>query len=146
MESLPNSSDISVSLPATLVQSTTTPVAPTPPLDIDYDSSSSSETMNLSLPSSVTNLAPPSAKKILHCKVPPGFAKQPSRCMLSLRCQHSSCFACIPNSLTPRICFATHTVCKFALQHTMSTKICFATHYVQSRPCWRHTLHVYYYI
>jgi len=57
MESLPNSSDISVGLPATPPQSTTPPGAPTPPLDLDYDSSTSSEIMNSSLPSPVTRLA-----------------------------------------------------------------------------------------
>ena len=58
MESLPNSSDISVGLPATPPQSTTPPGALPPPLDLDYDSSASSETMNSSSPSSVTKLAP----------------------------------------------------------------------------------------
>jgi len=58
IESLSNSSDISVSLPATPSQSTTPPGAPTPPLDIDYDSSTSSETMISSLTSPVTKLAP----------------------------------------------------------------------------------------
>jgi len=58
MESLPNSSDISIGLPATSPQSTSPLGAPTLPLDIDYDSSTSSETMNLSPPSPVTKLAP----------------------------------------------------------------------------------------
>jgi len=58
MESLPNSSDISVGLPATPPQSTTPPGASTPPLDLDYDSSTSSETMNSCPPSLVTKLAP----------------------------------------------------------------------------------------
>jgi len=58
IESLPNSPDNSVGLPATPPQSTTPPRAPTPPLDIDYDSSTSSETMNSSPPSPVTKLAP----------------------------------------------------------------------------------------
>jgi len=58
MKSLPNSSDISVGLPATPPQSTTPPGAPTPPHDLDYDSSTSSETMNSSPPSPVTKLAP----------------------------------------------------------------------------------------
>jgi len=55
MESLPNSSDVSVGLPASTPQSTTPPGAPTPPLDLDYYSSTSSETMNSS---PVTKLAP----------------------------------------------------------------------------------------
>ena len=58
MESLPNSSEISVDLPATPLQSTTPAGAPMPPVDIDYDSSTSSETMNLSPLSPVTELAP----------------------------------------------------------------------------------------
>jgi len=58
MESLPNSSDISISLPATSPQSTTPPGAPTLPLDLDYASSTSSETMNSSSPSPVMRLAP----------------------------------------------------------------------------------------
>jgi len=58
MESLPNSSNISVSLPATPLQSTTPPGAPTPPLDLDYDSSTSSKTMNSSPLSPVMRLAP----------------------------------------------------------------------------------------
>jgi len=58
MESLPNSSDISVGLPATPPQSTTPPGAPTPPLDLDYNSSTPSETMNSAPPSPVTKLAP----------------------------------------------------------------------------------------
>jgi len=58
MDSLPNSSDISVNLLATLPQSTTPPSTPMPSLDIDYNSSTSSETMNSSPPSSVTKLAP----------------------------------------------------------------------------------------
>jgi len=58
MESLLNSSDISVSLPATPPQSTTPPEAPPPPLDLDYDSSTSFETMNSSSLSPVTKLAP----------------------------------------------------------------------------------------
>jgi len=58
MDSLPNSSEASVGLPATPPQSTTPPGAPRPPLDLDYDSSTSSETMNSSPPSPVTNLAP----------------------------------------------------------------------------------------
>jgi len=58
MESLPNSSDISVGFPATPPQSTAPPGAPTLPLDLDYDSSTSSKTMSLSLPSLVTKLAP----------------------------------------------------------------------------------------
>jgi len=58
MESLPNSSDISISPPAATQQSTTPTGAPTPPLDLDYDSSTCSETMNLSPPSPVTKLAP----------------------------------------------------------------------------------------
>jgi len=58
IESLPNSSDVSVSLPATTPQSTTPPVAPMLPLDLDYDSSASSETMNSAPPSPVTKLAP----------------------------------------------------------------------------------------
>jgi len=59
MESLPNSSDISVSLPATPLQCPTPPGAPTAPLHLDYDSSTSSETMNASSPSPITKLAPP---------------------------------------------------------------------------------------
>jgi len=58
MESLHNSSDISVDLPATPPQSATPPRAPTPPLDLDYDSSTSSETMNSSPPSPIMKLAP----------------------------------------------------------------------------------------
>jgi len=58
IESLPNSPDNSVGLPATLPQSTTPTGAPTPLLDINYDSSTSSETMNSSPPSPVTKLAP----------------------------------------------------------------------------------------
>jgi len=58
MESLPNSSDISVGLPATPPQSTSPPEAPTLPLDLTYDSSTSSETMNSSPPSPVATLAP----------------------------------------------------------------------------------------
>jgi len=58
MESLPNSSDISVGLPATSLQSTTPPKATTLSLKLDYDSFTSSETMNPSLPSPVTKLAP----------------------------------------------------------------------------------------
>jgi len=58
MESLPNLSDISVGLPATSPQSTTPPRALTLPLDLDYDSSTSSETMNSSLPSPIMKLAP----------------------------------------------------------------------------------------
>jgi len=58
MESLPNSSDISISLPANSPQSTTPPGAPTLPLDLDYDSSTSSETMNSSPPTPITKLAP----------------------------------------------------------------------------------------
>jgi len=58
MDSLPNSSEASVGLPATPPQSTTPPGAPTPSLDLDSDSSTSSETMNLSPPSPVTKLAP----------------------------------------------------------------------------------------
>jgi len=57
MESLPNLSDISVGLPATAPQSTTPPGAPMPPLNLNYDSSTSSETMNSSPPSPVTKLA-----------------------------------------------------------------------------------------
>jgi len=55
MESLPNSSDISVGFLATPPQSTTPPRAPMPPLDLDYDSYTSSETMNSS---PVMKLAP----------------------------------------------------------------------------------------
>jgi len=58
IESLPNSSDISVGLPATPPQSTTPPGATTLPLNIDYDSSTSSETLNSSSPSPVTKWAP----------------------------------------------------------------------------------------
>jgi len=58
MESLPNSSEISVGLPATPPQSTPTPGTPTPPLDLDYDFSTSSETINSSSPSPVMKLAP----------------------------------------------------------------------------------------
>jgi len=58
MKSPPNSPDNSVGLPATPPQSTTPPGAPMLPLDIDYDSSTSSETMNSSPPSPVTKLAP----------------------------------------------------------------------------------------
>jgi len=58
MESLPNLSDISVSFPATSAQSTTPSGAPTPLRDIDYNSSTSSETMNSTPPSPVTKLAP----------------------------------------------------------------------------------------
>jgi len=58
MESLSNLSDVSVGLPVTSPQSTTPPGAPTSPLDLDYDSSTSSETMNLSTPSPVMKLAP----------------------------------------------------------------------------------------
>jgi len=58
MESLPNSSDISIRLPATPPQSATPPEAPTMPFDLDYDFSTSSETMNSSPPSPVTKLAP----------------------------------------------------------------------------------------
>jgi len=58
MESLPNSLDISVGLPANPPQFTTPPRAPTQPLDLDYDSSTSSETMNSSPPSPVTKFAP----------------------------------------------------------------------------------------
>jgi len=62
--------------------------------DLGDDSSSSSE-------SSSGKKSGTSAKKIEHCKAAASFAKQPSRCMLFLRCQYSSCFACIPNSLSP---------------------------------------------
>jgi len=58
IESLPNLSDISVGLPATPPQSTTPPGAPTLPLDLDYDCSTSSETMNSSPLAPVTKLAP----------------------------------------------------------------------------------------
>jgi len=58
MESLPNLLDLSISLPATPPQSTTPPGALTLLLDLDYDSSTSSETMNSSPPSPVTKLAP----------------------------------------------------------------------------------------
>jgi len=58
MESLPNSSDISVGLPATTPQSAAPPGATTLPLDLDYDSSTTSETTNSSPPSPVTKLAP----------------------------------------------------------------------------------------
>jgi len=58
MESLPNSSDISVGLPATPPQSITPPGATRPPLDLDYDSFTSAETMNSSPPSPVMKLAP----------------------------------------------------------------------------------------
>ena len=58
MESLPNLSDISVNLAATPPQSPTPPGAPILPLDIDYDFSTSSETMNSSSTSPVTKLAP----------------------------------------------------------------------------------------
>jgi len=64
MQSLSNSSDISVSLPATPLQSTSPPGAPTPLLDIDYDSSTSSETMNSSPSSRVTKLAPRSRSPV----------------------------------------------------------------------------------
>jgi len=58
MESLPNSSEAFISLPATPPQSTTSLGGPTPPLDIDYDSSTSSKTINSSRTSLVTKLAP----------------------------------------------------------------------------------------
>jgi len=57
MESLPNSSDNSIGLPATLPQSTTLVRAPTPPLDIDYNSSTASEEVDSSPPSPVMKLA-----------------------------------------------------------------------------------------
>jgi len=71
MESLPNLSDISVDLPATPLLSTTPPGAPTPLRDLDYDSSSSSETMNLSPPSPVTKLAPRT------CSPEPNYSPDP---------------------------------------------------------------------
>jgi len=46
-------------------------VAPTPPLDIDYDSSTSSETMNSSPPSSVMKLAPHP------CSLGPNYSSDP---------------------------------------------------------------------
>jgi len=57
MESLPNSSHVPVALPATSLQSTTPLGAPMLPLNLDYNSSTSSETMNSSPPSPVTKLA-----------------------------------------------------------------------------------------
>ena len=57
IESLPNLSDISVSLPAATTKSSAPPGAPTPPLDINYGSSTTSESMNPSLYASVTKLA-----------------------------------------------------------------------------------------
>jgi len=71
IESLPNLSDISVDLPATPLQSTTPPGAPMPPLDIDYDSSTPSETMNSSPPSPVTKLPP------RPCSTGPNYSSDP---------------------------------------------------------------------
>jgi len=58
MERLSNLSDVSIGLPTTPPQSTTRTGAPTPPFDLDYDCSTSLETMNSSPPSLVTKLAP----------------------------------------------------------------------------------------
>jgi len=57
MESLPNSSNISVGLPATPPKSTTPPEAPTPTLDIDYNLSTASEEVDSSPLSPVMKLA-----------------------------------------------------------------------------------------
>ena len=45
-------------IPATPLQSTTSLGTPTPPLNLNYDSSTSSETMNSSSPSPIMKLAP----------------------------------------------------------------------------------------
>jgi len=57
-ESLPNLSEISVSFPTIPPQSTTSPGAPTPPLDIDYDSFTASEEVDSTPSSPITKLAP----------------------------------------------------------------------------------------
>jgi len=72
MESLLNSSEISVGFLATSPQSTTTLGAPTLHLDIDYNSSSSSESMNSSPSSPVTKLAP------CPCSTGPNYSSDPA--------------------------------------------------------------------
>jgi len=71
MESLPNSSDNSVGLPAMPLQCTTPPGTPTPPLDIDYDSSTASEEVDSSPPSPVMKLAP------RPCSPEPNYSSDP---------------------------------------------------------------------